>query len=136
MKPFIWRHGLLFDLNNFKSGLVRHTFLSCNVLVVTHPGLLISQRYQKTCRPFLWARFSLWTTRCPVLLKQVYLVGGIEMKMSRCCLPGLQQGFRHSLPWYPPREAEEVWAGWVVGEVDWELAEWENSEGCHQRLWV
>ena len=38
-----------------------------------------------------------------------------------------------SLPWYPPREAQEVWAQWVVGEVDWELAEWQNSEGCHQR---
>ena len=25
----------------------------------------------------------------------------------------LQQGFRHSLPWYPPREAEEV--GWMSG---------------------
>jgi len=29
-----------------------------------------------------------------------------------------------------------VWAGWVVGEVDWELAEWQNSEGCHQQHWV
>ena len=24
----------------------------------------------------------------------------------------------------------------VVSEVDWELAEWQNSEGCHQRRWV
>jgi len=24
-------------------------------------------------------------------------------------------------------EAQEVWAGWVVSEVDWELAEWQNS---------
>ena len=33
-------------------------------------------------------------------------------------------------------EAQEVWAGWVVSEVDWELTEWQNSEGCHQRHWV
>ena len=40
------------------------------------------------------------------------------------------------MQWLEAREAEEVWAGWVVGEVDWELAEWQNSEGCDQRRWV
>ena len=53
-----------------------------------------------------------------------------------CCLPILQKGFWHCLPQHPHREAQEVWAGWVEGEVDWELAEWQNSEGCHQRHWV
>ena len=51
---------------------------------------------------------------------------------SGWCLPRLQQGFWHCLPQHPHREAQDVWAGWVVREVDWELAEWQNSEGCRQ----
>ena len=40
------------------------------------------------------------------------------------------------ISFYKQQFYEEVWAGWVVGEVDRELAEWQNSEGCHQRRWV
>ena len=35
-------------------------------------------------------------------------------------------------PYHPPREAQEVWAGGVDSEVDREMAEWQNSEGCLQ----
>jgi len=58
-------------------------------------------------------------------MEHVLHVDGVYLDFSKV--------FRQSLPLHPPREAQAVWAGGVVGEVDWELAEGQSSEGRHQR---
>ena len=58
------------------------------------------------------------------------LMTGLAFKGNFCKVnsdtkPDKDCNLRQS-PW--PREAQEVWAGWVVSEVDWELAEWQSPE--------